>query len=322
MNFKQEVTLLRAHPDNRRVLAITVNTPADGTLASSSIYEGVIEEINKSADCFWVNSTILDIGVTSSNHYWIGDNEGHIYTTKTLSKVPLDNEQDVEFGFDPNRLPTVQQYRFSTFPINAIWCDETLTIIADEAGTFWHIQDGEFTSHSACKDPLAFFGQQNDIYVYGQGRQLWHFNGSIWSQIELPDMGLDFWQISGATLVNENTYLAVTDYGFVFKGNAQEGFNQIKAPKKYYSGITTIDDRVFVSIPEEGVYEVKNITATWEIGLIHNSRIPLSLQAIGEPSALYTTNAFEAQKGYFVVLIPGDKFAEKKRVFAWEIGND
>ncbi|WP_318489466.1 hypothetical protein [Photobacterium leiognathi] len=322
MIFNHEISRIRETSNRDAVLAIMVSIPEDDSMPTSDVYFGAFDESKDSGFCFWSNSTVMDAAMTLSNQFWCVDNEGHLFTTSTLDSAPLAVLKDISFGYKKEYLSKVNAYRFSKLPINSLWCSDQLTILADESGTVCHIEGDRVTSHSLDLIPLSFFGAvSDDLYLYGRKAKLFYFNGVKWSEIILPDVGLDHLAISGGTIFSDGDVIFVTSYGFVFKGNAKKGFMLLPTPKKTYSGICQYQERYFVSVKDEGLFEVTNIDSQWQLHLISSARLPLSLQAMGngEHQALFMSSALNIGKPHFVVVEPGKSVGEKERAYSWEI---
>tara|TARA_R110002167_G_scaffold366285_1_gene594480 strand:+ start:8705 stop:9682 length:978 start_codon:yes stop_codon:yes gene_type:complete len=322
MIYNHEISRLRETTNRDAVLAIMVSVPDNGSMPTSDVYFGAFDESKDSGFCFWTNSTVMDAAMTLSNQFWCVDNEGHVFTTSTLINAPLAVLKDVSFGYKKEYLSKVNAYRFSELPINTLWCSEQLTILADESGTVFHIEGDRVTSHSLDLIPLSFFGtDSDDLYLYGRKAKLWHFNGIQWTEIALPDVGLDHLAISGGVTLSDGNVMFVTSYGFVFKGNSKKRFTLLTTPKKPYSGICQYQGRYFVCVKDEGLFEVTNIEHQWQFHLISTARLPLSLHTMGKErhQALFMTSALNIGKPHFVIVEPGNNVGEKERAFSWEI---
>ncbi|MDA0382959.1 hypothetical protein [Vibrio owensii] len=322
MIYNHEISRLRETKSRDAVLAIMVSVPDNGSLPTSDVYLGSFDESEDSGFCFWTNSTVMDVAMTLSNQFWCVDNEGHVFTTSSLVKAPLAVLEDVSFGYKKEYLSQINAYRFSELPINTLWCNERLTIVADESGTVFHIESDKVTSYSLNLNPLSFFGSTcDDLYIYGRKAKLWHFNGRQWTEILLPDVGLDYFSISGGITLSDGDVVFVTSYGFVFKGNAKTGFKLLSAPKKPYSGISQYQGRYFVSVKDEGLFEITGIDSQWQFHLISQARFPLSLDTMGNEGrqALFMSSSLNVGKPYFVIVEPGNGIGEKERAYSWEI---
>jgi hypothetical protein len=322
MNYQHEITRLRETKNNDAVLAINVSVPDDGSMPISDVYCRSFDEDKPCDFYFWTNSTILDTGITLSNEFWCVDNEGHVFTTTILDESPLPLLEGVFYEYENKFLNTVNAYRLSDLPIYTLWCNDRLTIVADEAGTVFHIEDGKITSYSSCPFPLSFFGSSSDdLYLYGRKAKLWHFNGEHWTEIILPDIGLDYLAVSGGVSLSDGDIVFVTSYGFVFRGHAKKGFVVCDVPKKPYTGIAKFQERYFVSVQDEGLFEITNIEDNWRLDNISSVRLPLSLNTMGkgQHEALFVSSAFSIGKPYFVAITPGSDVGTKKNEHNWEI---
>lgn len=173
MIYNHEISRLRETKNRDAVLAIMVSVPDNGSLPTSDVYLGSFDEIEDSGFCFWTNSTVMDVTMTLSNQFWCVDNEGHVFTTSSLVKAQLPVLEDVSFGYKKEYLSQINAYRFSELPINTLWCNEQLTIVADESGKVFHIEGNTVTSYSLNLNPLSFFGSTyDDLYIWPKSEAL------------------------------------------------------------------------------------------------------------------------------------------------------
>lgn len=315
--FNSEVTKVKPTKESDRVLAIIVYMSDEFAKPSSVLYINSITAPEMGLTAFATNTQLMDAYMDEAGRLLAIDDEGHLF-----SNVKLDIQGDAPLTElvinNPNNDLEIYSYRMTDSRLTAIWSDGKNILLATDDGTAIAIINNKQYRDDVCPDALKFHVQAWDnIYLLSFKNRLCHFDGFKWHEVTLPETGLPYVAYTDALSVSDDDIIIVSTNGVVLRGNRQEGFTVIDVPVKKYTGIERIEDRVFITIRDEGLFEVTDLDGYWQLHFMSKAHLPLSLEHQDE--SLIFSCAQVSDKPYFGIAKPDEEIGELSSIVARSI---
>jgi hypothetical protein len=315
--FNSEVTKVKSTKKGDRVLVIIVYMSDEFAKPSSVLFIDSIKHPEMGRTAFATNTQLMDACMDEAGRLLAVDNEGHLFSNVTLD-IQSDSPLTELVINSPNNDLEIYPYRMTDSRLAAVWSDGKNILLATDDGTAIAITNNKQYRYDVCPDALKFHLQTWDnLYLLSFKNRLCHFDGVQWHEVALPETGLPYVAYTDALSVSGDDIIIVSTNGVVLRGNRKEGFTVIDVPVKKYTGIERIENRVFVTIRDEGLFEVTELDGYWQLHFMSKARLPLSLEY--QDQSLIFSCAQESDKPYFGIAKLDEDIGELSHIVARSI---